>query len=357
MRLLMLTNPSANRVYASQGTQLATAELQICLPEAYDVRHHRLAGVDYVGFDLDTPGPELSPEVMARIGRQSTYLALFEHIDPPAGNGAEPASPEEAAGTGLLRPIIVADPHVFDDDLLTIPKYYGKTNEQFTRLLLNLTLAAMERPLDEDTTVLDPLCGRGTTLTAAWALGLHGAGVEVEAKSVEQFAAFLKTYLRRKRIKHRAEMVPVRRDGKALGRKLEASAHVDGRDLTLGVFTGDTRSAAKLWGRKKFDAVVTDAPYGVVHGSRSDVVGTTGKRDRSPAGLLKGGLGVWASQLKSGGALGLSWNTLGLSREDLADMVTEAGLVVHDEAPWQDFAHRVDSSIHRDLLVATKPTD
>ena len=30
----------------------------------------------------------------------------------------------------------------FDDDLLTIPKYPGKTNEQFTRLLLNVTLAS-----------------------------------------------------------------------------------------------------------------------------------------------------------------------------------------------------------------------
>ncbi len=30
----------------------------------------------------------------------------------------------------------------YDDDLLTILKYPGKTNEQFTKLLLNVTLAS-----------------------------------------------------------------------------------------------------------------------------------------------------------------------------------------------------------------------
>ncbi|SPB29873.1 hypothetical protein MAJHIDBO_00163 [Propionibacterium freudenreichii subsp. shermanii] len=59
--------------------------------------------------------------------------------------------------------------------------------------------------------------------------------------------------------------------------------------------------------------------------------------------------------MRAGGALGLSWNTYGLSREDLAAICTDAGLEVRDDGPWLQFAHRVDSSIKRDLMVAVKP--
>ena len=342
MRLLMLTNPGANRVYAAQATTLAAAELAVCAPGASNVTPRIVAGVDYLGFETDALDATEAERTAAlrQIGRQSTFLALFEDRT-----------------DGLMNPIEVPDPDLFEDDLVSIPKYPGKTNEQFTRLLLNVTLAALERPLSEKSTVLDPLSGRGTTLTTAWTAGLNAAGVEVDEKAVEQMAAFLKTYLRRGHFKHNADTVPVRREGKNIGRKFEATVHLEDRELTMGVFTGDTRSSAKLWGKRLFDAVVTDAPYGVVHGSHSDVVGTTGKRDRSPAGLLKGSVGVWAHQLKEGGALGLSWNTHGLRREDLVEMVEAAGLVVKNEGPWLGFTHRVDSSIQRDVLVAVKPAE
>lgn len=342
MRLLMLTHPGANRVYAAQATTMAAAELAVCAPDTTDVAPCTVAGVDYLSFSTDAlEGTEQErSDLLHQIRRQSTFLALFEE------------RPD-----GLMRPIEVPETDLFEDDLVTIPKYPGKTNEQFTRLLLNVTLAATERPLTEKSTVLDPLAGRGTTLTAAWTAGLHAAGVEVDEKAVEQMAAFLKTYLRRGHYKHKAATVPVRREGKSLGRKFEATVNLGDRELTMGVFTGDTRSSGKLWGKRRFDAVVTDAPYGVVHGSRSDVVGTTGKRDRSPAGLLKGAIGVWAHQLKDGGALGLSWNTHGLRREDLVEMVEEAGLVVRNEGPWLGFEHRVDASIQRDVLVAVKPAE
>lgn len=340
MRLLMLTNPGANRVYAAQAGSLAAAELSVCAPGATDVARRTVAGVEYLGFDTEALAgtAEERERALHVIARQSTFLALFEE------------RPD-----GLLAPVEVPSVDLFPDDLVTIPKYPGKTNEVFTRLLLNVTLAAVEHPLGEDATVLDPMAGRGTTLTTAWTAGLHAAGVEVDEKAVEQLAAFLKTYLRRGHYKHKAQTVPVRREGKSLGRKFEATVQLGDRDLTMGVFTGDTRSSAKLWGKRQFDAVVVDAPYGVVHGSRSDVVGTTGKRDRSPAGLLKGSVGVWAHQLKEGGALGLSWNTHGLDRDDLVEMVEAVGLVVRDEDPWRGFEHRVDASIQRDLLVAVKP--
>lgn len=337
MRYLMLVAPAGNRVYAQGADRLAAAELEVCTGSGTEVEVTRLAGVDYLQFETET---ELGPEQLLTVARQSTFLALFEQVSDE-----------------LLRPIPVPAATLLDDDLLTIPKYPGKTNEQFTRLLVNVTLAAVERP-DDDVrwTVLDPLAGRGTTASVALSLGLNAAGVEGDQKSVEAMSAFWKTWLRRKRLKHSADMSPVRRDGKSLGRRFDVTvqppAIESGPRLELTVFTGDTRQSAKLFGKRRFEAIVTDAPYGVVHGATTDVRGVSGKRDRSPAGLLREAIPVWAGQLKPGGALGISWNTHGLTREDLAVMLTDAGLTPLQDGPWLRFAHRVDSSIQRDVLVA-----
>lgn len=332
MRLLMLVSPSANRVYAQVADRLAAAELKITA-EIDEAEPVTIAGVDYLGFEA-----EPDEDLLATISRQSAAMALY------------------AREGELLRPIAIPRTDVLDDDLVTIPKYPGKTNEQFTRLLLNVTLAAVDADASRAWTVLDPLCGRGTALGQAWLLGLDAAGVEGDLKSVEQMASFWKTWLRRKRLKHTAKVSPVRREGKNIGKRFDAEATTpDGGSLLATVFSGDTRQSAALFGKRRFEVIVADAPYGVVHGSHSDVRGVSGKRDRSAAGLLRESVPVWASQLTPGGALGISWNTLGMPREALAEVCAEAGLEVRDEGPWRDLAHRVDSSIHRDVLVAVKP--
>ncbi len=324
--LLMLIAPSLNRVYAGEAPRLAASELAVTA--GVDVEPVVIAGVDYLRIDAE-PSDELGDVV----ARQSARLGLYEDV------------------AGLLRPLELPGVDLLDEDLVTIPKYPGKTNEQLTRLLLNVTLSQVIAG-PGPRSVLDPLCGRGTTLLQAWRLGHDAAGIEADPKAVEAFAAYLKTYLRRKRIKHTAEMTPVRREGKSLGKRFDAEVTVDGRSMSLGVFTGDTRQSAKLWGKRRFDAIVTDAPYGIVHGSMSDVRG--GGRDRSASALLADAIPVWAGQLRPGGALGLSWNTLATPRERVAELLDRAGLVVRDDGPWRRFSHRVDSSVHRDVIVAAR---
>ncbi len=330
---LLLLAPSANRVYAGESDRLARAELQVSCPGTRDQRVEDVAGLAYLGFEAD----DLDAGLLRRLAGQSAALGLFAR-----------------EGDGLLRPVALPHPDLLDDDLVTIPKYQGKTNEQFTRLLVNVTVAALRRPVTGPLDLLDPLSGRGTTLETAWMMGHNAYGVEADEKAFDAMAAYLRTWLRRKRLKHTASVSPVRREGRSLGRRFDAELRLP-TPLALTVFTGDTRQSAALFGKKKFDVIVTDAPYGVVHGSQSDVSGHAGKRDRSPAGLLREALPVWAGQLRPGGALGLSWNTYGLTREDAAALVTGAGLEVLDGSPWDEFGHRVDASIHRDLLVAVAP--
>lgn len=336
----MMLNPSANRVYQSQAAELAAAELVVTANFARDIAPANLGAARGLGFSAD----EIDELVIAQ---QSSHLVTFEKVGE------------------LLKPLAIGSTDVMTDDLLTIPKYQGKTNEAFTRMLLHLTLSQVDRsgPLD----VLDPMAGRGTTLLAAWTMGHNGFGVEANDKSFEAMASYLKTYLRTKRLKHSAQVSPVRRDGRAIGRRFDAEVRLAEATkdsparpgmptLAMTVFTGDTRDSAALFGKKRFDAIVTDAPYGVVHGAseeRGRGKNAPAKRERKPGELLSEAIPVWRRQLKPGGALGIAWNTLTLPREELVAMITASGLRVIADPKWQ-FAHRVDSSIRRDLLVAVR---
>jgi SAM-dependent methyltransferase len=335
---VILLAPSANRVYAGSADALSAAELTIMAARdgatAPDIEPVEIAGIPYLRLatsQLDDPLP-------SAISRLSAFFAVFRRD-----------------GDHLV-PVPIRSEDLFDDDLVSIPKYPGKTNEQFTRLLLNVTLASVRRDPGPVWSILDPLCGRGTTLSTGLMLGHEVAGVDADLKAIEAYSAYLRTYLRRKRLKHTAEMSPVRREGTSLGRRLDVEVTPQGLDrrLRLTVFSGDTRQSASLFGKRRFDAVVTDAPYGIVHGSRTDVRGVSGKRDRSPAGLIAEALEVWAGQLKPGGALGLSWNTFGMTREELTTVALRAGLTPLDSGPYLRFGHRVDSSISRDIFVAVK---
>jgi hypothetical protein len=116
---VILLAPSSNRVYAGGADVLAAAELSILTRDrALEIEPIRIAGVAYLRLATG----ELDDHLRSAISRLSALFALFRRD-----------------GDRLI-PIEVSLPDHFDDDLVTIPKYAGKTNEQFTRLLLNVTL-------------------------------------------------------------------------------------------------------------------------------------------------------------------------------------------------------------------------
>lgn len=343
-RYALLIQPSANRVYSGASAALTHAELQVFSQSVLDgrireVSEAAIGGVRYVTFAADG----LGDRDVALLANLSSAYALFE-----------------VEGGGLLRPVELRPLDRFDDDLITIPKYQGKTNEQFTKLLLNVTLlssAFARSMLDRSFAVLDPLCGRGTTLSQALMYGFDAAGIDLDRKDFDAYSAFIQAWLKRKRVKHHAQHGPLRLGGKVAGRRLRISLAAAKEDYKAGVtqhldlVNAETTRALEFFRPETFDLIVADAPYGVQHGSRTAAKGLA----RSPLDLLADAAPVWARLLRRGGACGIAWNTLVARRDAAAAILADAGLGPLESGPYLAFRHRVDQAIQRDILVARKP--
>ena len=333
MRLALLVSPSHNRVYAQSASALARAEVGAVNDSALggvvtDIAERTLGSVPFVTFAL----PQLTEPIRAWLSNLAATYALFRLDDDER-----------------LAPLELARWDELDSDLVTIQKYTGKTNEAFTKLLFNVTLAATafgveRRPLS----VLDPLCGRGTTLNQALMYGCHATGVEIDKKDFEAYALFIQRWLKDKRLKHHVVQGSVKGHPKLdaeLGVTKERFKAGDTRRLTY--VNADTHALGEIWGPRSFDLIVTDAPYGVQHSAER-----TDATSRKPLELLKTALPVWSAALRPGGAVGIAWNTLVLPRASLVKLLIETGLQVCDTPAYRAFEHRVDSSIQRDLIVA-----
>jgi hypothetical protein len=338
----LLIMPSSNRVYAESSVALTRSELELFNRSVLGGRIDRIepetiGGVHYVTFHADG----LDERDRAYLANLSSRYALF------------------AFEGELMRPVELHSLDRYDDDLITIQKYAGKTNEQFTKLLLNVTLlssAFAGEMLERRFRVLDPLCGRGTTLNQAMMYGFDAAGVDLDLKDFEAYSAFISTWLKRKRIKHQIEAGPVRRERRVVARRIQVTLAANKDDYKAGetqrldMVYADTTRAGEFFRRDTFDLVVADAPYGVQHGSQ-----TAKGLARSPLDLLSAAAPVWAGLLRSGGALGISWNTYGARREDAVKVLLDVGLEPMEDEPYQGFRHRVDQAITRDIIVAAKP--
>jgi SAM-dependent methyltransferase len=341
-RYALLLLPSVNRVYADAAVDLTLAELEIFNGAVLDgrltaIEPTLIGGVPYVTFAAD----HLDERAVAYLSTASAMYALFDWDG------------------DALRPVTLTPLGAFDDDLITIQKYPGKTNEQFTRLLLNVTLLASGnagRMLERRLRVLDPLCGRGTSLNLALTYGYDVAGLDIDAKDFDAYAAFIHTYLQRKKLKHRSEAAPVRRDRRVIGRRLHITlgttkeAYLAGDTMSFEIVNADTTRALDFFRPEAFDIVVADAPYGVQHGSR-----TKASLARSPMELLRTATPGWARLLRPGGALGIAWNTHVAGRDEASAVLAKAGLEVVDAPAYLRLRHRVDQSITRDVLVARRP--
>ena len=335
MKYCMLLWPHANVRYQDASLQLAQSELRLMLdvfaPEA------TVCADDSRNLPtllIETPCA-MSQELIDALRRHSLMYALFEVCE-----------------GGLLRPTATRFSAYVGADLPGVLKYKGKTNELFLQLLINVALMAggFAHKGGEALSLLDPMCGRATSLFAAANYGWNTAGTDVDKGDLAEAERFLKRYFEFHRMKYTSE----RHSRTIAGAKSAPCCEFAFADTPQRFKSGDTRdlqlvltdaaNARAAFGKERFHMIVCDLPYGVQHAGVGGGVES----------LLRKALPTWRETLKKGGTIALSFNAQTLKRDAVRSMLADAGFEVKTGGAYDAFAHWVEQAVTRDIAVARR---
>ncbi len=280
---------------------------------------------------------ELSPEELSFLAGHSSVTLMAEK-----------------AGA-LLRPLSVHSADAFPEDLPEILKYKGKTNPSFTRMMLNSALSLSPfAHRDVAPLVLDPLCGRGTTLFCALCMGADAVGIDLDRRDLKEASDYFARYLKTAGVKHslRSFSATVHGSGvpgKAFTFALSKEAWRDGKTGTMTVYEADAGLANALIGKTPANLLAADLPYGVQHAPQG------GSRPESFTAFLRRVLPAWKAALRPGAVAALSFNCLTLKSDAVRASLSDAGFLPFDGYPFSDLAHAVEQAVVRDLVFAVVP--
>lgn len=344
-KFAILANPGHNRVYFETSKTLAIAELKLLLSrlgfEDIEVEGREIAGVYYLTF---VTASNLDEVALVNIARLSFNYAIFEIL--------------EIAGEVVLKPITLPEYKYVNDNISTILKYTGKTNEIFTRLMLNIGYFSSDF-MGQDIRVLDPIAGKGTTLYEALISGFNASGIEIHEQSAQDAYQFMRKYLELEKYKHTTATERISGENKSFkAKKYSINLARNKEDIkankgkTWEIIAGNSCYADKYFKKNSFELIIGDLPYGVQHGNVGGSKNTT--FTRNPKELVENCVEAWVRVLKTGGVLVLAWNNFVLPREEFVEILVNAGLEVLNDGLYLEFEHRVDQAIRRDIIVARR---
>lgn len=342
----LMANPGHNRVYFESSKTMALGELEIACrcfeTRCGDFAHMDLEGIFLLIFRAEK---KLSESDMRLLSRLSFVFAIFEMETRKEGY--------------VLLPIRKIRTGAMNDDVSTILKYTGKTNELFTRMMINIGLLSSQYSKGTKISLMDPVAGKGTTLFEAALSGFDAYGVEIGEKAVHEMCIFFRKYLETGKFKHMVAQERISGEGRIFKSEMtrfeysvSKEAQKAGEKQVLCMVEGDSRYADHYFRREQFHLIVGDLPYGVQHGSHSQTISPS--LTRNPRELVKACLPAWLEVLKPGGTIVLAWNRFVLEREAFASVFHIKGLTVLNDPPYDGFVHRVDQAINRDILVVRK---
>ena len=258
----------------------------------------------------------------------------------------------EKTSDGLLRPLHPDTVSYLPEDLPEVLKYKGKTAVPFTMMMLNVALAQTpyanaSGPL----TVLDPLCGKGTTCFCALQRGMNAVGLDIDRKAVREAADYFSRYLKfhqlKHSIQHRSETIGNTSVPVTVFDFSDTREHYQSRDTHfLLLACGDTGLSPALVRRNPVHLVIADLPYGIQHAPQA------GSKPESFVKLLSRALPVWRELLIPGGALAVSFNTLTLPASTAAGLIRQSGFTLCEGDLFSHFRHEVEQAVVRDVLFA-----
>ena len=259
----------------------------------------------------------------------------------------------EREADGRLRPLDGGTGLYLEEDLPEILKYKGKTSAAFTRLMINMALSlspffSSSAPL----TLLDPLCGKGTSCFCALQGGMNAVGMDLDQKAVHEACDYFSRYLKVHQLKHTKRAV----SETFLNTSLPVTEFVfaDTREhyqqdqtRSLRLAVGDTVLVPGLCRRRPAHLLVADLPYGVQHAPRF------GRKPESFHSLLARALPQWKKALQPSGVAALSFNTLTFPTQQVIDIARESGWTLCEGAFLGHLRHEVEQAVVRDVIFIT----
>lgn len=337
----VLCHPGHNRVYYEESRNFTVNELAIAASKMSagidNIGIRRIAGIDYLMFETQRDMTEADLKILSQL---SFTFALYKYRD------------------NVLEPIALPSFGFIDPNISRILKYTGKTNEVFTRLLLNTAVFSLDFDPADSIRLLDPIAGKGTTLFEGLVCGYDVYGIEIGDKVVTEAYHFLKKYLEKEKYKHQVKIEKISGSNKSFtAQRYRFSISKSKAEAKDNIFTefelisGNAVHAASYFKKNYFNVIVGDLPYGVQHGNVTNEKQSS--LTRNPKELLTACLPAWKTVLMPGGIIALSWNTFVLSKKELTIILEANGFDVL-RGDRYNFEHRVDQSINRDIIAAKK---
>ena len=209
-------SPDSKSAYFKDYVDVATHELKSTF-DGLKFQHNRVGSLDFLFIEAE----ENQLPHLARLSFvQGCYRVHGNH----------------------LEPLHVEASFKLHEDFVFGSKYKGKTSERLTQLMLNVGLSAIGNPSPKKAKLLDPMCGRGTTLFWAARYGMKAKGIEQDPKALEDIRRNFKKWTKLHKTKHTLQEGTVGKSKKkGHGKFLELNVV----DTHLKFIIGDARDARR----------------------------------------------------------------------------------------------------------------
>jgi len=346
-KYLILQHPGNNAVFFASATSLALAELKIACKRLEEISANigieEIANLRYLSFETENALPDNDLQILSRL---SFIFGIFKL--------------EKVNDKSMLIPIPRDQFQFVDEKISSLLKYQGKTNIQFTRMMVNIALLSSDFGYDDKIRLLDPVAGKGTTMFEGIIHGFDVFGVEIEQKSVHEATVFFKKYLEQEKFKHsfdkhklsgkkKSEAI-TKYDFKYARNKEEFQKEDNIKEFQM--VAGNSQNASNYFKNESMHLIVGDLPYGIAHGNKGSKKSKS--ITRNPSELLDLCLSDWFKLLKKGGIVVIAWNSYVAGFDVLNEIFEKHGFEIMSDEVYGKFEHMVDKSIRRDIVVAKK---
>ncbi|SET45984.1 TRM11 family SAM-dependent methyltransferase [Thalassotalea agarivorans] len=310
MDLALLINPAVKGAYFDATIEVAKAELALVYSE--QAEHVAIGAMDFLHINAPL-------SLLPSLQKLSFVYGVFKR------NETELTAIDSQAAFSL------------HEDFVFGSKFKGKTNEHLTQLLLNAALAHIDK--QDNIQLLDPMCGRATTLLWAHRYGINSKGIELDTRAVDDVTRNLKKWVKLHRVKHKISDGFI---GKANKQGKHKFVDFTANGSNLRVIQGSCEQADTLIKKGKFDIIASDIPYGVQHFSSDNT--------RNPIAVIEKSLPVWEKLLAHEGVIALAFNRYIPKRTALQKVFEQAGF----KDTGFSCEHRMSESIVRDIALFKK---